>query len=320
MLIPSFLAQIPSPSPSPLALPATAPGLPGWIAVCIIIVSGLVAYGMYLVSAAFRPAPTREAQRASFRDRVAGYVLNGSIWGLIILASFIVLVPAMSGDRVAGSDSLQVFNSLLPVFGTWVGTLLAYYFAKENFEAASKTVRDMAGAVSGVEALQSIAVESVMLGGPEHPFVTLGRADLGKKDEEIPLKAITELLDRKKIDRLPLFAGNAASGPIRGVIHLSTIEKLVRKKAEDSPPVNFDKLHLSDLIAEPVLGALFGKSFAIVKTGSTLADAKARMDQRSAELGDAGNCYDIFVTADGQATSPVRGWITNDIINRHARV
>ncbi len=31
-------------------------------------------------------------------------------------------------------------QSLLPIWGTWVGTVLAFYFGKSNFDAASKSV------------------------------------------------------------------------------------------------------------------------------------------------------------------------------------
>ena len=32
----------------------------------------------------------------------------------------------------------------MPLFGTWVGTILAFYFSKANFEAATKSVTKIA--------------------------------------------------------------------------------------------------------------------------------------------------------------------------------
>jgi len=46
--------------------------------------------------------------------------------------------------------------SVLPLLGVWVGTLLAYYFSKENFEAATKSVTEMAREIGGMEKLRAI--------------------------------------------------------------------------------------------------------------------------------------------------------------------
>ena len=95
----TFLARLPpaaTPTVTAAGSPAPDPGaFPGWAGVLFIIIGGLAAYGIYswkAVKTAFLPP---NAANSGFRDRIARYVLNGSIWGLIVLASFIVLMPAL---------------------------------------------------------------------------------------------------------------------------------------------------------------------------------------------------------------------------------
>jgi hypothetical protein len=43
-----------------------------------------------------------------------------------------------------------VFAAVVPLIGTWVGTLLAYNFSRENFEAASQATKDTYAAASSL--------------------------------------------------------------------------------------------------------------------------------------------------------------------------
>ena len=40
-----------------------------------------------------------------------------------------------------GGGKRTLLRILLPVFATWVGTVLAYYYGRENFESASREVQ-----------------------------------------------------------------------------------------------------------------------------------------------------------------------------------
>ena len=64
-----------------------------------------------------------------------------SILGVLVLAAVIIWrSPAPNQSGVA----TQVLSTVLPVIGTWIGTILAFYFGKENFETAAKSVGDLA--------------------------------------------------------------------------------------------------------------------------------------------------------------------------------
>lgn len=60
-------------------------------------------------------------------------------------------------------NSPNIFNAVLPVFVTWVGTLLAYYFGKDNYESGAQHSADLARDLTGAEKLRKIPVTSVMI-------------------------------------------------------------------------------------------------------------------------------------------------------------
>jgi len=200
-----------------------------------------------------------------------------------------------------------------------VGTVLAHYFQKENLTAATQSITDLASKVAGADKLQSVPVKNVMI-RPE-AIKTLPDSLIGQENKGIKLSdVIAQLQVEPKRDRLPLFKGNQKSGPAAGVIHLSTINTFISKKKK--PP---EELSLDDLIndTEFKFKAVFDNSFGLVDENATLARAKAVMEnlgQKIRAAGADGDCYDVFVTATGDAKEPVLGWITNDIINGNAKV
>ncbi|MBW1841809.1 MAG: hypothetical protein JRI75_08435, partial [Deltaproteobacteria bacterium] len=91
-----------------------------------------------------------------FRHWMAIFILALSIGGLIVLS---IVVVVIGGDL---ESAKYVFATVLPLFGTWVGTLLAFYFSRENFESATRSVRKMAEGLTGIEKLKSIKVTEAM--------------------------------------------------------------------------------------------------------------------------------------------------------------
>ena len=92
------------------------------------------------------------------RNRIAFWITLGGMVGVTILG---IVVICLAPDGKSKSDAAQlVFGSVLPLLGTWVGTVLAFYFAKANFESAARHAKDLLGIT---ERLRAIPVESVML-------------------------------------------------------------------------------------------------------------------------------------------------------------
>jgi hypothetical protein len=377
MNVPIFLAQTPTlaPSVTPTATPSASitSNLSPTAATPITLSPQAIPWGVaavaialaviFLSRAQYHKSQAAASQGASpdsagdkdsfFRNEIARILLNASIWGLVILGGLIILLSFTNAD--SSGKAKVVFDSLLPVFGTWVGTLLAFYFGKANFESGARVAQ---GAADG-DKLRSIPVKDKMIGPGK--ITTLPPDLQGKQDSEIPLKTVSEHLKNVKLDRLPLFAGNKGSGVAEKVVHLSKIEKYLADKilvpsksgAPAAPTVSAAPAAPADapatpavpaaaaatpaaqsapaaepLITELTLANLFKdvqpdstfKNFTFVKESATLADAKAAMDAMTKTPGVEGNCYDVFVTATGDCKEPVIGWITNDIINENAKV
>src|SRR5262245_33908665 len=103
----------------------------------------------------------------STRKWLAVGIVGASI---AVIGAISTVAIVLSNDR-AGTSRL-VFAAVLPLLGTWVGTVLAFYFARENLEAATETARVLSGIGTGTP------VTRVMI--PEAQFIVY---DLGTADQ-----------------------------------------------------------------------------------------------------------------------------------------
>jgi hypothetical protein len=71
-------------------------------------------------------------------------------------------------------------------------------------------------------------------------------------------------------------------------------------------------LTLKDFLDDPEVRNMVSNTLAFVNIKATLADAKAKMEAVS-------GCQDVFVTEDGTHNTPVKGWLTNVDISKHAQ-
>src|SRR5205823_8752413 len=81
-----------------------------------------------------------------------------AVAGLIIVVAGINAIRAPDQERTMTAFfdiAKYVLGVLLPVIGAWVGTVLAFYFGKENFEAASKSAASLVRQLSPREKLQA---------------------------------------------------------------------------------------------------------------------------------------------------------------------
>lgn len=233
--------------------------------------------------------------------------------GITLIVSSLVGITALGITAVAfaadhGDAAKYVFASVVPLFGSWIGTVLAYYFAKDNLAAATSSVATLTRGALDFGRLRSIAVKDKMIDRPR--IVTLPDAmarPLAKLDG-VPLKDIIDYLTVRHVNRVPIFDDRDA---IRYVVHLSSIDKFIREQVLADK--NAATLTFKDLVSDPKFGALFTDSFDVVAETATLADAKARMDSKPI-------CEDVFVTRSGDRKEPVIGWITDNLLLDAAQV
>jgi len=229
---------------------------------------------------------------------------------IIIFASLILLITVSLVVIFWGNKSVSgetVFAAVVGLVGAWVGTILAFYFSKDNFEAASKATQDLVSQITGEQKLKSIPVEEAMI-----KLDKINYYKLEKKEELIKLESL--IGEFKNFNRLPVL--NKDLHPVY-IIHKSVINQFISEVAlEKHPgvPKNVKELTLQHFIdIESNLNQI-KNGFVTVKSDVDLASAKKEMELNVKTL-----CSDIFVTEDGSSKSKVIGWITNQIIIEKSR-
>jgi hypothetical protein len=209
---------------------------------------------------------------------------------IVVLAFVGIAATATVMIWLIPEDSDQVFSAVVPLFGTWVGTVLAFYFARQNFESASRSMQGLVDRLSPEEQLRSTPVRDVMIKASEIVAIRLKPTET---EADIPFASIEGALS-PKVTRVPILN---ADGAVRYVLHQSLIYKVKAAQAPGATPT------LKDMLADDALRKL-AEALAFVKTDASLADAKRAMDAVS-------GCQDVFVTQNGKREEPVLGWLDN---------
>ena len=251
---------------------------------------------------------------AKDEKRVFSLAILVLIWGLAAVAALGIIAIIFS---VKYGKQEDVFTSVkdilaitLPVISVWVGSVLAYYFSKENFESASNQSQKMFKEfLTSEEKLKSIIAKDVMI-----KIENAVKLVLDKPEDQLFLKKdlIDNMLDKdmnNRRNRLPVFDKKMIA---KYMIHRSIIDKFIVEKTS-SGTKTADKLTLKDMIDDKEYLEMISESFGTVSELSNLLDAKHYIDRID-------NCLDVFVTNTGLANSPVIGWITNAIITKESTI
>jgi hypothetical protein len=234
-------------------------------------------------------ADGRRTSDASTRTWIAVSVIGASIVGIFILST----VAILAGGRSRAETSRLVFSSVLPLLGTWVGTVLAFYFARENLEAATRSTL----ALAGIEA--STPVTQVMIS--ESDFVAY---DLGTTDRvaDVPLAAVRDKMRElvPPFRRLPI---RDAPGAVLCVIHDATLTAYAESQGQTT--MTIDKT-VGDLLSDPEFRNLV-EAVGFVPEKASVADARAVM-------ASVKYCNDVFVTSSGSRAEHATGWLTNTLL------
>lgn len=253
---------------------------------------------------------------------IAIAVLVISIGGIILLSLQMLSAAPSDNSKDKLETAKTVFSSILPVLATWVGTVLAFYFSRENFESANRNVREMVDKITSMKKLQSVSVSKVQIPIRE---MTCFRFSAQKPEvgQVLLREDLIGVLKEKNRNRLPILDQNDKP---QYVIHRSLIDRFLSETSLLPPPppspagtpatpIDIAKLTLKDMIesSSEETKKFLRVSFGTVKETDSLADAKREMDREQGRL-------DVLVTKDGTANSPVLGWITNVIITENSTV
>jgi hypothetical protein len=251
------------------------------------------------------PAGSTSGATSDERYRIwVGIVMVGaSLVGIFVLAGLSIGFAEKSNQ----DDTIkELFSSLLPVLSMWVGTILAFYFSKENFAAAAQQATALVKQLTPEQRLQTIAVSDVM--------IPMGQAKAHDWKEgetpKTPLKLLLGELTDSNYNRLPIV--DPSTGQVKYVIHRSLMDRFIATKALESSAPGAAGLTLADLIKDERIGRTIA-GFSAVASDAKLNAVKAQMDGNR-------DCDDVFVTQDGTKGGRAIGWITNVIVAERSKL
>ncbi len=232
---------------------------------------------------------------------IAKWVLGISGVAILLVASVALVAAFLTNAQQFAQTSQLVFNSLLPLLGTWVGTVLAYYFSRKNFESASHSVERMV-TLTTEQKLGQLSVEQEMLRLHE---ITFYQIPAGKSASDVKLEELHKKLVGK-ITRIPVLDAN---GVVMYILHQSGLYRfLAMQILEEKSKVEIGKLTLQDLVDDAELKN-WVINIAYISEQASVADAKSKMEQQP-------GCQDLIVTKSGSKNEPMLGWMTNVDIGR----
>jgi hypothetical protein len=242
------------------------------------------------------------------RERLAFTILVVGLAGMLVLGALVIYFEKVDRAR----EAHFVFGSILPLLASWIGTVLAYYYSRENFAAATRSVTDMAKEMSDGKRLTAIGVKDKMIAIDK--IRTLVASNLAAKFQDIDAIKLSVILTYMGADpavqRLPVWDDGKV---MKYMIHRSKITDFISSKVSAPAGSAAADLTLKDLIADSALKQLFTTSFAAVSPDKTLADAKLVMESTP-------HCEDVFVTKTGKKEDEVLGWITDNMISDTAKL
>jgi len=182
-----------------------------------------------------------------------------------------------------------------------VGTVLAYYFSRKNFETASQSVERMVTLTTD-QRLAQLSVDEEMLKPSD---ITLCRISVGMTLADFTLRSLRGSFTGQ-VTRLPIVD---EKGVVSYILHQSGLFKFVADQAlAGKSPAEIEKLTLKDLVQEAEVKDWVA-NIAYTSEGSTVAEAKRKMELQA-------GCQDLVVTRTGAKTEPMLGWMTNVHIGR----
>jgi signal-transduction protein with cAMP-binding, CBS, and nucleotidyltransferase domain len=207
----------------------------------------------------------------------------------VISITVLSIVAIVTADEGAGTRAQSIMNVILPLFGTWIGTVLAYYFSRENFETASARTQQIIQQVSPNERLQSTPVEGVMT-----------KSIFAINDTDTTVEEAYKQLQERSIKRLLVL--NQAN-----VLEALLFEEGLADYLLKIDAAQRSEKTLSNLLSERTE---LVQPVAYVGQDKTLADAKQAMEKEKSKV--------VLVTKSGQKDEPVVGMLTNTDIAKYS--
>lgn len=221
-----------------------------------------------------------------------------------VLGAMAVIALIFNPDAAASIKDM--LSTLLPVLGTWVGSVLAFYFTKENYNEAARQTVDLVRQLTPEQKLEQTLAGDVMIAMDDSGTSKLV---LDRQLASIPLVEILQICNQTGRNRLPLLDGK---GTLKFLIHRSLIDKFITEQLLAGNGATAQQLSLHELLSNPEYLKM-ARAFETISRDDNLTTAKHKIDSIP-------ECSDVFVTEDGTRNSRATGWITNVIIAERATI
>ena len=231
--------------------------------------------------------------RGSMRDAVTRNTLAMVV---VLVGLFGVIGFAIAAISLAGSDNRQAviqqtITALFALLGTWVGTVLAFYFSRQNLTAATDST---IAAITAAQGGGSTPVRQAMT--PRGQFVAYPLGP-GEDQRAVKLSDLASKMSEGNVHRIVVLD---SQDTVVCVIHDSLILALEKKAGAEDPAAARD-LTVGSLLDDAEFS---DKPFLMAFVGETATVDEARGKMVS-------GCNDVFVTTRGGPKDPVVGWLTN---------
>jgi len=231
------------------------------------------------------------------RDSIAFCITVGVVGATVFIAIYLVLYNRSVGADGKSFDMSFIGQTLLPLWGTWIGTVLAFYFGKANFEAANNAIKNM----TPESKMASLLVKDEMI--RQSDIVVL------KYEDELS-KNVKDILDYPQFKPYDRFAVFEKNNVVKAMIHRGTFYEFLFKNKDKENELTLKNLfEYQDANIQNQI--TFG--FGFVKLDATVLDAKKVIDSIA-------ECQDVFITQTGSRNEPVLGLLTNNKILEVAKV
>jgi predicted transcriptional regulator len=209
-------------------------------------------------------------------------VTVAGVVGITVLAMAVILVR----DSDVNTRAQLVLNAVLPLFGTWVGTVLAYYFGRENYQSGSDNT---------IKAVRQLSLEDRLRAIPVTEVMTKRIYSVSAHDAK--LQEIVDDLDKNDYKRLPILN---EEGAVDALLYREHISRYL---------LSCPEAERAEKTVQDLLDARrdLKKNFACVGEEATLAEAREAMNKIE-------DCKVVFVTENGKCDGVVVGLITNSDI------
>ncbi len=242
------------------------------------------------------------------RSRLAPLVIGIGTAGILVVAVAVLIGISVDGSPPDDSVYLGIFSSVIPVFATWVGAVIAFYFSNESFRQAAQASGVLKGDAGDSEPITAATrmiplekITSIVLGGPRKtPLAPAGydaTGELGRYPEAVDDVALADIL----------------------WMFSNTVSRVIIFDPQMRPRAIIRQKLVPNELKALAVGVTGGTVADYLKHGQNAADAvNFKSVPETASVGEGRamvklfKLADLFVTKTGQADEPIKGWVPDD--------